>query len=71
MGISIDYNNQYIKTQIETVIKRDGYVENLPVFFIPELTEYINKVSEYMTMIDKFINILKITDANQWRAVLD
>ena len=71
LGISIDYNNQYIKTQIETVIKRDGYVENLPVFFIPELTEYINKVSEYMTMIDKFINILKITDANQWRAVLD
>lgn len=71
LGISIDYNNQYIKTQIETIIKRDGYVENLPVFFIPELTEYINKVSEYMTMIDKFINILKITDANQWRAVID
>lgn len=71
LGISIDYNNQYIKTQIETIIKRDGYVENLPVFFIPELTEYINKVSEYMTMIDRFINILKITDANQWRAVID
>ncbi len=71
LGISIDYNNQYIKTQIETIIKRDGYVENLPVFFIPELTEYINKVSGYMAMIDRFINILKITDANQWRAVID
>lgn len=71
LGISIDYNNQYIKTQIETIIKRDGYVENLPVFFIPELTEYINKVSTYMSMIDKFINIFKSTDANQWRAAID
>lgn len=71
LGISIDYNNQYIKTQIETIIKRDGYVENLPVFFIPELTEYINKVSTYMSAIDKFINIFKSTDANQWRAAID
>ena len=71
LGISIDYNNQYIKTQIETIIKRDGYVENLPVFFIPELTEYINKVSTYMSTIDKFINIFKSTDANQWRAAID
>lgn len=71
LGISIDYNNQYIKTQIETIIKRDGYVENLPVFFIPELTEYINKVSNYMATIDKFINIFKSTDANQWRAAID
>ncbi|MBQ6629727.1 MAG: hypothetical protein IJH65_13055 [Methanobrevibacter sp.] len=71
LGINIDYNNQYIKTQIETIIKRDGYVENLPVFFIPELTEYINKVSNYMATIDKFINIFKSTDANQWRAAID
>lgn len=71
LGINIDYNNQYIKTQIETIIKRDGYVENLPVFFIPELTEYINKVSNYMAAIDKCINIFKSTDANQWRAAID
>ena len=71
LGINIDYNNQYIKTQIETIIKRDGYVENLPVFFIPELTEYINKVSNYMATIDKFISIFKSTDANQWRAAID
>ena len=71
LGINIYYNNQYIKTQIETIIKRDGYVENLPVFFIPELTEYINKVSTYMSTIDKFINIFKSTDANQWRAAID
>lgn len=59
-----------VKTTIENDIKGKGYVDNLPVFYVPELTKYIDKVNNYITSINKFKNIGKITDCNMWLQLL-
>ena len=59
-----------VKTTIENDIKGKGYVNNLPVFYVPELTKYIDKVNNYITSINKLKNIGKITDCNMWLQLL-
>ena len=66
MGIKRD-----IKNSIEETICGRAYVEDLPIFYVPELTKYVNKVKDYVKQIDNFVKVFGCIDNEKWKQALN